>query len=169
MNFIDTTARLFKLLHSFLETIDNKTYTRPCRILGGATLGEHIRHGLEFYTCLLNALNTGVVNYEARQRDIRLENDKNIACNLLLNIEAALAKQDPQKPLILQLDLHAKENNRIPTTLAREWAYNIEHIIHHMAIIRIAVQELAPSINLSDSFGIAEGTLQYRAKQRKTS
>jgi hypothetical protein len=40
--------------------------------------------------------------------------------------------------------------------------YNIEHAVHHMAIMKIGIREVADYINLPDNFGIAVSTLRYR-------
>ena len=46
-----------------------------------------------------------------------------------------------------------------------ELVYNIEHAVHHMAIIRIAVQHEFPDLALDDEFGYATSTLKYLRKQ----
>jgi len=39
--------------------------------------------------------------------------------------------------------------------------YNLEHIIHHQALIKVAINQLSDFV-VSDSFGVAPSTLQYR-------
>jgi hypothetical protein len=50
----------------------------------------------------------------------------------------------------------------INTSLERELVYNVEHAIHHMAIIRIAIEREFPSIKLDKHFGIAFSTIRFR-------
>jgi hypothetical protein len=56
-----------------------------------------------------------------------------------------------------------------PTCLRRsrpiitEIAYNLEHTIHHMALIRVGLHELG-DITLDDSYGVAPSTLKYRKR-----
>ena len=47
------------------------------------------------------------------------------------------------------------------TNYYREIAYNLEHTIHHMALIRVGLRELG-DIAVDDSYGVASSTLKYR-------
>ena len=47
------------------------------------------------------------------------------------------------------------------SSLFREITYNIEHTVHHLAIIRIAVSAQLKYINLSEKFGYSDSTIQY--------
>ena len=49
----------------------------------------------------------------------------------------------------------------IPSNYYRELAYNLEHTIHHMALIRVGITEVS-GIQLSDDFGVASSTVKYR-------
>lgn len=53
----------------------------------------------------------------------------------------------------------------ITTNLYRELIYNLEHAVHHMAIMKIAMPEIAPYIVLPPDFGIALSTIQYHKNQ----
>jgi hypothetical protein len=49
----------------------------------------------------------------------------------------------------------------ISTNYFREVAYNIEHTIHHMALIRVGINETT-NILLPENFGVASSTIKYR-------
>ena len=53
----------------------------------------------------------------------------------------------------------------IDSNLAREITYNIEHIIHHMALIKIGIRDICPYVELPEGFGIAVSTLKFRQRQ----
>jgi hypothetical protein len=59
-------------------------------------------------------------------------------------------------------DLNKEEFITIETNFLRELVYNIEHAVHHMAIIKIGVREVAPQIVLPHDFGIAASTIRYQ-------
>jgi hypothetical protein len=67
------------------------------------------------------------------------------------------------KSLVLEagFDENSYELNKIPTNYFREIAYNLEHAIHHMALIKIGIQEVS-AIQLPDGYGVASSTLKYR-------
>jgi hypothetical protein len=50
----------------------------------------------------------------------------------------------------------------VETTALRELVYNIEHAVHHMAIMKIGVREIASYIGLSSDFGIAASTIRHK-------
>jgi len=56
--------------------------------------------------------------------------------------------------------------SRIKTNALRELAYNIEHAIHHMAIIKIGINEVSPYILLPSAFGVASSTIRHLKKQK---
>jgi hypothetical protein len=61
--------------------------------LSSATIGEHTRHVIEMFQCLLNNYESGVVNYDERARDIVLQTDTNFITQIL-NIQDSLEKEN---------------------------------------------------------------------------
>jgi hypothetical protein len=59
-------------------------------------------------------------------------------------------------------DIEREEFVTIDTTFFRELAYNIEHAVHHMAIVKIGVREVAPYITLDKDFGVAASTIRHK-------
>jgi hypothetical protein len=47
------------------------------------------------------------------------------------------------------------------TNYYREIVYNLEHTIHHMALIRVGLKELA-SIELPENYGVASATVKHK-------
>jgi hypothetical protein len=128
-------------------------------MLSGATIGEHTRHIVEFFQCVSNAFETDEVDYAIRARNRQIETDKEYALQVLKEVTVHLSI--PNKPILLCLGKYGEESVSIPSNLYREIAYNIEHAIHHMAIIKIGLKSL--QIQVDDDFGVAPSTLQYRA------
>jgi hypothetical protein len=67
---------------------------------------------------------------------------------------------------LLELDyaVNPAEMQKVPTNFLRELVYNIEHAVHHMALIRIGVREVAPHITLPPDFGVAASTIRHQQK-----
>lgn len=152
---------VFVQISETLSQLSEAEYTQPSRILSAATIGQHVRHIIELFLCLENGYEEGLINYEKRKRDHRIETDKIFAADLLTTIFRQLDK--PNKELIVQAEDYCEtaEIVNIPSNYYREIAYNLEHTIHHMALIRVGVNEVS-QIELPEEFGIAYSTIKFR-------
>ena len=152
---------VFVQLSATLDQLTQEQYVQPCQSLLNATVGQHLRHIIELFQCLENGYDDGLVNYEKRKRDIVIETDKEFATTLLSEIHRGLNR--PNKALNLEACYEEDANNPIviSTNFYREIAYNLEHTIHHMALIRVGINEVA-DISLPAEFGVASSTIKYR-------
>jgi len=161
MQLQEAVNNIFVQLAGSLGQLSPPQYSQPCQTLFNNTVGQHVRHIIELFQCLETGYQCGEVNYEKRKRDALIETDKELASGLLLDIYRGLTK--PNKPLTLVAcyDEHINEKIAIETNYYREIAYNLEHTIHHMALIRVGITEIS-SIQLPDDFGVASSTIKYR-------
>lgn len=148
-------------LADVIEQMSDSEYTSRSVNLSGATIGQHTRHVIELFQCLHIGYTDGAVNYEKRNRDISIETDKDVALKCIDNILANINKEDKQ--IILEAGFDTGIDIRVNSSYNRELIYNLEHAIHHMALIRVGINELT-SITLSETFGIAPSTIEYRRK-----
>ena len=120
-----------------------------------------MRHIIELFLCLEKGYETGVVNYEKRRRDNKIETEKDWAIGLLQEIVHRLDR--PNIDLVMRTEDYEDGTPmiEIPTNYYREIAYNLEHTIHHMALIRVGIKEIS-NVVLSQEFGIAYSTIKYR-------
>ncbi len=152
---------VFVQLAESLLQISQQEYNQPCKTLFNNTIGQHVRHVIELFQCLEKGYELGVVNYEKRKRDQSIETDKALASRLLLEIHSGLEKPNKELTLEATYDDHSTEPITIATNYFREIAYNLEHTIHHMALIRVGLTE-ATSIILPENFGVASSTVKYK-------
>jgi len=152
---------VFVQLAATLQQLSASEYAQPCKTLHGNTIGQHVRHIIELFQCLEKGYDNGIVNYEKRKRDVLIESDKNIAEKFLHEIHAGLNK--PDKELMLQAcyDDVSNESISLSTNYYREIAYNLEHTIHHMALMRTGISEVS-GIAVPENFGVATSTIKYR-------
>jgi hypothetical protein len=152
---------VFVQLTESLNQLSEGEYTRPSKILFNASIGQHTRHIIELFLCLENGYETGVVNYEKRKRDYAIESDKQFASKLMKEIYRRLDR--PNITLVLEAEDYEGELTTIamPTNYYREIAYNLEHTIHHMALIRVGINEVS-DIELPAEFGVAYSTIKYK-------
>ena len=150
-------------LVSVLDTLPADDFRAPLPVLSGGTIGRHVRHLVEFYQCLLGGLVSGTVDYDARARNLVLEEERALAVAALEYLVHCIGEIGPDQPLVLCTRYGPGEKVLIPTTLYRELVYNLEHCIHHQATIRIGLRALPQPAPLPDSFGVAPSTLQYQS------
>lgn len=168
MNLLQTTnIEIINQLIGLLKQLPAGIYHEPLRSLHNNSIGQHTRHIVEFYQCLLNGFTHGEeVNYDARERNLRIETDKVYAMQVLEYSIEQITQIWADKPMILQQSFGTSEVQHISTSFFRELTYLIEHTIHHLAIIKIGLTETYPDICLSANFGVAHSTIQYRASQQ---
>lgn len=163
MNLLQrTNLDLLLQLRNLLTIISYEAYSSPLTLLHGSSVGQHIRHTLEFYQCLFEQAPHGFVDYDARNRDLRLENDPDFSLAFIHTLEEALTKTISNTPIILKTSFLGSQSEEIQTSPARELVYMAEHAIHHFAIIKIALKEQFPEIALPAHFGVAYSTIKYR-------
>lgn len=150
-----TTIEQFK---DILHGLPKEHYGTPCPVLSNATIGQHTRHIIELYLCLINGYERAVVSYDKRERDQRIENDATFAIEQLEFIQIHLEK--PNKDIQMCYELNGEENLLV-SNYFREVMYNLEHAIHHHALIKIGIEHFA-DMELPKSFGVAPSTLEYR-------
>ena len=143
-----------------LRQLTNDDYSHKNPELSNATIGEHMRHIIELFECLLNNYEYGLINYDDRKRDVILQTDAN---EVILKIKKILVEiEKPNKSLYLAHNCYSTSET-LPTNYFRELVYNLEHSIHHQALIKVVLIRL-PHIKIASSFGIAPSTLEYRKK-----
>lgn len=153
--------------HVFIQLSDSVVklrppqYSLPCKNLSGNTIGQHVRHIIEMFQCLEQGWHSGEVDYEKRKRDSRIETDPGIALALLEEIVHQISRENKTLYLLTRYEDLQEEPDKIITNYHREIAYNLEHTIHHMALIRIGLREVG-EIEVEDSYGVASSTLKYR-------
>jgi hypothetical protein len=69
---------------------------------------------------------------------------------------------DPQQICMLDCEEHGQGDYLVSSTVGRELIYNIEHTIHHLAIVKIALKAILPSLELPEHFGVAPSTIRHR-------
>ena len=141
-----------------LEEIPEKTYVKPCKNLSEASIGQHSRHIIELYQALLKGYESGEINYDKRKREQKIELEKEFAIDQFKKLQGVLEK--PNKELFLNYELVGNEI-RLASNYYREIMYNLEHLVHHQALIRVAIEK-ETNIVLAESFGYAYATLQYK-------
>jgi hypothetical protein len=152
---------LFEQLGHSVEKLTDEQYCFPAAVLSQATIGQHLRHIIEFFLELNKGYETGSVNYDKRQRDHRIETDRLFAIQKLHEVLDGLPRPDKNLTLVASLTPENNSQHEFKTNYNRELLYNLEHTVHHMAFIRTGIEAVSV-IQLPVQFGVAESTLQSR-------
>lgn len=146
-----------------LSQLSNDEYSSILPVLNQSSLSGHTRHVIEFYQCLINQHLTGHVNYDLRQRNVSIEQSVSKAIEQIIALQQDLSAIDEDCQLTLEASFcyDSDETCRIQTTLFRELVYQLEHTVHHMALLRVGITHAYPQVELPATFGIAASTLRY--------
>lgn len=145
-------------LSELLSQLSNEDFSKPCPALSNSSIGEHTRHVIEMFQCLEKQYDLGVVNYDKRKRNQLIQTDTLFAKQ---SIDLILNQLDkPNKFIQLQQFIDGEEI-LIESNYHRELLYNLEHCIHHQALIKVAILQLE-NILVNDNFGVARSTIEYR-------
>ncbi|HEX4375289.1 MAG TPA: hypothetical protein VHZ50_18430 [Puia sp.] len=154
-------TNLLEQLEFVIEKLSNDQYTAPVSLLSNATIGQHARHVIEFFLELDKGYYTGVVNYDKRKRDYEIESNRYFAIQKLDEIKNCLSNADKNLLLSVELNNDERAEIEIKTNYFRELIYNLEHTVHHMALMRIGIASVS-DILLPEKFGVAASTIKFR-------
>ncbi len=156
-------------LKTTVEQILPQDFRRPSAALSESTIGQHLRHTLEFFLCLEKGIDVGIVNYDKRNHDVHMETDKDMAIEVIARVNTFIARttQDQDLKLEMAYGRHSETEDIIFTNYFRELTYTIEHAIHHMALMKIGIREVAPYVNLPEHFGVAHSTVRFKEQAMK--
>lgn len=151
-------------LSHVVRQVEPGDYCRPSLALSNSTVGQHVRHTLEFFICLEKGFSIGVVNYDHRDHDHLIETNKDLALDVIGRVREFVAHGNENRPLTLEVGYERDNENSqsIDTNYLRELTYNVEHAVHHMAIMKIGLREVAPYVDIPVDFGIAVSTMRHK-------
>ncbi|RMG87405.1 MAG: DinB family protein [Bacteroidetes bacterium] len=164
MNCKQGTSEIIRQITDLLETIDDKAYHTQLPAFKGSTIGQHFRHIADFYTCFINGLHAGVIDYAARERDPQIETHTEYAIAVFQKIADKVAACDESRPVEVKADFSDELTESRPlvrSSVGRELMYAYDHAVHHLAIIKIGLRVAFPDIPLDEKTGVAPSTLKY--------
>ncbi|MCY4418255.1 MAG: hypothetical protein OXB93_00200 [Cytophagales bacterium] len=151
-------------LRNYPLSLPRSDYIHPCPVLSGESIGRHVRHLLDFFTCLVDGLKTGVIDYEDRKRDSEIETHPLVAEELTNKIEQELFFHLEKGDRSLRVHvLISGQKIFSQSSLFRELTFVLDHGVHHLAMIRAGWISLGLKQVLPESFGVAETTIRFSA------
>ena len=151
---------------SLLFRLSDRTYSNVLDAPYGASIGGHYRHVLEHFQCVARSIRAGEINYDARERNPRLETEVTYAAIATCDVLRAIKNYDDgiltrASKVVNSVSNGSSEPSVIDTNVGRELAYCVGHAIHHYAIVRLICSQLG--IDVPKEFGVAPSTLKYKS------
>lgn len=144
--------------------LGDRLYSRPVRAPFNASIGQHYRHVLEHFQCLIQGVRPGEIDYDARNRNPRLEGEVTYAsvatCDVLRAIKGwSEANLLAPCKVVSSVSYAATAPSKVDSNIGRELSYCVAHAIHHYAIIRLMCAEAG--IEVPAEFGYAPSTVKH--------
>ena len=160
---------LFRLCW-LIDELDDSTYIQSLPLISGATIGQHVRHMLEFYGCILLDMKAGLICYDNRKRDLRIETERTVAFATVEKLVETLEEILIDKKVCVQANYSSQDQDDIflNSTLFRELAYALDHSIHHQAIVKAGLATMPEVLEKISELGVAPSTVRYRLSVNKT-
>jgi len=153
-------AALLAQLRSVIENLSDAQYAQKPVGVVESSIGGHVRHCLDHVRALLSAVNTGVLDYDHRQRGTAVELCRQAAMDearRLMDELSQLPGDAPARLVRMSVLMSADAPPlRVYSTIGREMAYTLSHTIHHNALIAAMVRTLGGW--LPERFGYAPST-----------
>ena len=140
-------------LMEILLSLPDSYYTEKLFVLDEQTIGHHCRHIIEHWQALINGYESGAVNFANRKR----ETNKALAIELIDSLQKASIKDN--KVLYVT---SINETGTHTSSYYREIDVVTEHVIHHSAIIRMAIISLDKNFKLPENLGYAPSTISFK-------
>ena len=178
MSPLNTIVNNVKTLRSgakILASLSNSEYNHIPEPYFTASLGKHFRHILDHYTCFLNGLSEGHIDYDSRARISNIETDAQFAIEVMNQIIVQLEtlglilineRNFSGKTIKVCLCTSTEDRPTFPvgSSIERELIFLHGHTTHHFALIA-AILKLQ-NCSIDNQFGVAPSTLAYEEQEQ---
>ncbi|MCW5966993.1 MAG: hypothetical protein KIT57_00635 [Blastocatellales bacterium] len=148
-----------------IERLDDRLYMQADRRFSLSGVGSHFRHCIDFYQNFLAGIGLGRINYDNRERDERIENNRVVASAQLNSIIARFSQtlvinSTEEIEVLLEGPSNPMDDGYWSrSSLKRELQFLLSHTIHHYALIAVALR--LHGFEPGAHFGVAPSTLQH--------
>ena len=143
-----------------LEQVAFPDYTIPQQALNGSSIGQHVRHILEFWETLMYK-GSLIISYDKRERKLILEENPFVALDLVVKIEEWIKSVEKDREIVVTT-IFSEVCYEMSSSLLREMHYNLEHTTHHLAMLTAFINSCYPQIELGANVGMAYSTIQHK-------
>ncbi len=153
---------IVRQVNGLLAQFEPSDYQKPLPAYDGSSIGQHVRHMLEFFQCLEAGVSAGLVDYAARQRNLLYETNPQLTADAFEIFQQKVADLDLHLPIQVRAEFGQGERPAYQSTVGRELLFAYDHAIHHLAIIKIGLRCYFSEIQFQDDLGVSPSTLIAR-------
>ncbi len=162
MDAIAALRQVISQIQPLLHQIPAAEYRQPRLEFEGSSLGQHFRHILEFFQCLAESRDSGMVDYAARRRNLLYEDSPALASEAFDIFENQLEDFDCQQLVQVRAEFGSTFRPAFQSTVGRELLFVYDHAIHHLALIKIGLICHLPELADDRNLGVSPSTLKHR-------
>ncbi len=142
-------------LRVFVDSISSLQFSEATR--GASSIGAHARHCINHFEELLKSSTAGIADYDSRLRGTEIETDRIACLKRIAEIKVALLALPAAaylRPIVVDaISDMSGQRTKLESTFAREAHYVGAHAVHHLALMRTLVANLAaPSHKLGRAY-----------------
>lgn len=146
-----------------LQRMEDVIYADGGAASGISPVGVHFRHVFDHYRAFLSGLDAGMIDYDARDRQVPLERDRQLAIATALGFIADLGRLPAElAPRAIQVTVRSvATDDSSPdwssSSIKRELQFLVSHTVHHYALIKELLRRTG--FEAGEDFGVAPSTI----------
>ena len=149
---------------TLLFDLDDHRYSQGGGAPFNASIGQHYRHVIEHFQSLTRGLQSGEINYDARERNVRLQSEVTYGsiatCDTLRVLRRYTDETLARECTVTNsVGYSSSQPSSFESNVGRELAYCAGHAIHHYAIIWLICHQIG--VTVPAEFGFAPATLKH--------
>ncbi|MEW7279239.1 DinB family protein [Aquimarina sp. 2201CG1-2-11] len=135
---------------TLLKSIDSHVYCDTSVEPYCSSIGDHIRHTLDFFDCIIDGLDSNNIDLTARKRDQVLSTNKDSAINYMYELqETLLSYSTVNTDYLLHVTDHmGKGKVTVNYTLESILTHANSHAVHHYATIGYILCQLGIEVKI---------------------
>jgi uncharacterized damage-inducible protein DinB len=169
---IDSNIKTLNSAYNLLNNLPADRFAHIQRPYFESSLGKHLRHILDHYSCFRRGYADGFIDYDQRLRETQVEVDKDYALSVLQQIIAFLSELKPLANANESLQVLMCNDENIPdgkvtqSSLGREMQFLQSHSVHHFALMAAMLRISGQFVD--ENFGVAPSTIVHEQTVKDT-
>lgn len=151
-----------KLLVELVQNMSDEEFSKPISENHQSSIGQHARHIIEFVECLIPIQPNEILSYDDRKRDITLESSRKLMIQKVDSILPDLQSKNDNFSFRVKYYLGGDDYCIMESNYSREALFVLDHTIHHLAIMKLAIHFSFPNLYVPDELGFTASTIRAK-------